>query len=366
MNILITTGIYPPAIGGPATYTHELVSLLRQRGHKVRVVAYADKSAHGDDEVRFVSRGANVLQRYRKATAAIRSWTNWADIVYAHDLVSIGLPSALAIRNTKAKLVVRLGGDFLWEKAFNAGWTDVPLEKYHAQPKSLKEKIYLAVYRYVLRRCSHVIFSTKWQQKMYEKPFGESIARSSVVENAFPAVLKRTNLGNSELLFAGRFIRLKNISALIRAVASVEGAQLRLSGDGPEKNTLRRLIVELDLHDRVHIEPKMSHAELFTYIENAHAVVVPSVSDISPNLAYEAIARGVPVLLPQSCGYKDKLSEQVLFVDTTDQESLVNSIRDLYTETKYEKYLQQITEIETKWGWDDIADAHEKLFTELI
>jgi len=55
-----------------------------------------------------------------------------------------------------------------------------------------------------------------------------------------------------------------------------------------------------------------------------------------------------------------------LFVDTTDQESLVNSIRDLYTETKYEKYLQQITEIETKWGWDDIADAHEKLFTELI
>ena len=40
MRILIATGIYPPDIGGPATYSSLLVRELTARGHFVDVVTY--------------------------------------------------------------------------------------------------------------------------------------------------------------------------------------------------------------------------------------------------------------------------------------------------------------------------------------
>ncbi len=66
----------------------------------------------------------------------MRKLSNWADVVYAHDLVSVGLPCALAkFLKPRTKLVVRLGGDFLWEKAYNNNWTDKPLSSYYQEPK---------------------------------------------------------------------------------------------------------------------------------------------------------------------------------------------------------------------------------------
>lgn len=38
MRILITTGIFPPDIGGPATYVPQIASGLSERGHQVKVL----------------------------------------------------------------------------------------------------------------------------------------------------------------------------------------------------------------------------------------------------------------------------------------------------------------------------------------
>src|SRR3989344_775368 len=42
-KILIATGIFPPDVGGPATYSRALSGELAKRGHSVDVVTYADK-----------------------------------------------------------------------------------------------------------------------------------------------------------------------------------------------------------------------------------------------------------------------------------------------------------------------------------
>jgi len=39
LDVLIVTGIFPPDIGGPATYVPEISSELVKRGHKVTVVS---------------------------------------------------------------------------------------------------------------------------------------------------------------------------------------------------------------------------------------------------------------------------------------------------------------------------------------
>ena len=45
MNILICAGIFPPDVGGPASYGQKLALAMQKRGHQVTVVTYSDKIA---------------------------------------------------------------------------------------------------------------------------------------------------------------------------------------------------------------------------------------------------------------------------------------------------------------------------------
>ncbi len=50
MRIVLATGIYPPATGGPASYTQAISAWLQERGEVTTVICYSDKP--GDDVVR--------------------------------------------------------------------------------------------------------------------------------------------------------------------------------------------------------------------------------------------------------------------------------------------------------------------------
>ncbi|MGB2827238.1 MAG: glycosyltransferase, partial [Dehalococcoidales bacterium] len=43
MKILISTPIFPPEIGGPATYTVEVARRLQEKGHRICIVAFTDE-----------------------------------------------------------------------------------------------------------------------------------------------------------------------------------------------------------------------------------------------------------------------------------------------------------------------------------
>jgi hypothetical protein len=44
MNVLITTGIFPPDIGGPATYVPQIAKGLTERGHRITVLTLTSES----------------------------------------------------------------------------------------------------------------------------------------------------------------------------------------------------------------------------------------------------------------------------------------------------------------------------------
>src|SRR3989338_6868609 len=99
MNIIIATGIFPPDIGGPATYVPLLAQELSKKGHTIMVVTYADTAGVvvGDGyRVEKVSR--NIPKGWRHL------WYFWkivrnsrgVDSIYAQDPVSAGVPAVLA------------------------------------------------------------------------------------------------------------------------------------------------------------------------------------------------------------------------------------------------------------------------------
>jgi hypothetical protein len=79
MKILLATGIYPPEIGGPATYAKLLSDELPKRGIEVDVLPFR--------EVRKYPRGI----RHGIYFLKILSRSRGVDIIFTQDAISTGL-----------------------------------------------------------------------------------------------------------------------------------------------------------------------------------------------------------------------------------------------------------------------------------
>src|SRR5581483_7846403 len=86
MRIFVATGLYPPEPGGPATYTRLLEESLPARGFKVSVLPFR--------RVRWLPPGV----RHAAYFALSVFYALGADIVYAQDAFSVGVPASLAAR----------------------------------------------------------------------------------------------------------------------------------------------------------------------------------------------------------------------------------------------------------------------------
>ena len=104
MKIVIATPLYPPEIGGPATYAKLLEDGLLAKGVEVELVKFS--------EVRHLPKIIRHYVYYRLILKAARS----ADVILALDPVSVGLPAMYAARKARKPFVVKIVGDYAWEQ----------------------------------------------------------------------------------------------------------------------------------------------------------------------------------------------------------------------------------------------------------
>src|SRR3989344_2068717 len=109
-KILITTGIYPPDIGGPATYAKLIADHLH-----ARVLTY-------DYFLR------KVPFPFRQIIFFLKTWRASRDIDLIYALSPLGTGGVAAL--TGKPLVVRVAGDRAWEDAVNAGRTHLLLDDF--------------------------------------------------------------------------------------------------------------------------------------------------------------------------------------------------------------------------------------------
>src|SRR3989344_3373366 len=106
MRLVIATPLYPPEVGGPATYVQELETGLPSRSIDVTVVKFSDvRRWYLPKLVRHYVYYRRVLQEAKNA-----------DLVLALDPVSVGLPAMKAARKAGKPFVVKIVGDYAWEQ----------------------------------------------------------------------------------------------------------------------------------------------------------------------------------------------------------------------------------------------------------
>lgn len=353
MKIVLATGIYPPEIGGPATYVRALAERLTSAGQEVTVVTYGRVESDEGWKVVNVGHVGGPMLRWWRYAKALRKVASDADVVEAFSSVSVGVPLMLA-RIRKPKKVLRLGGDFFWERYTDRGGRKGLKDWYASAPRSK------FIMQKILGSFDHIVFSTEFQKALYRAQY--RLPMHSVIENALPAGIPVPHVAHTpfRLLFMGRFVAFKNLPILLRALSFLPQCALTFVGDGPMAGVLRSLTLELRLSDRVEFFPSQNAATKTRSMADADLLVLPSITELSPNVALEARVLGLPVLLTRATGFGEILTRGMVLRDLRTPEQLAQAIADV--RSRYGEVAQVAALPTAVRGWDSVAKEHLGLF----
>lgn len=298
MKILIATGIFPPQIGGPATYSRLLYDELPKRGIDVEIATFGDYL----DRPKGIRHFLYFLELVRKGTNA--------DLIYALDPVSVGLPALFASQIRGKKFALRIAGDYAWEQGTQRwGVADVldefarAYQKYPWQVRLLKK-----IEKYVADGASRIIVPSKYLRGIVSA-WGVDPAKISVVYNGFhisasrslrPSIRKRLGFSGSVIITAGRLVPWKGIKELIetlpRVIERVPDAKLVIVGDGPQRRELEETVSRLGLAERVTFAGRLSQKELFDYVKAADVFALNTSYEGLSHQILETMALGTPVI----------------------------------------------------------------------
>ena len=119
MNILITVGIFPPDIGGPASFVPKIANHLINMDNEVKIICLADEEnlmlKHELDVLR-IKRSTFLPIRWFKTISLIIKHGRKSDILFVNGL---GVEAAIANLYLRKKIVRKIVGDPVWERFYN-------------------------------------------------------------------------------------------------------------------------------------------------------------------------------------------------------------------------------------------------------
>lgn len=323
MKIVIATPLYPPEIGGPATYAKELNDGFTTVGVDTVLIKFSD--------VRWYPKFFRHMMYFVRVCSAVRG----ADAVLAFDTWSTGVPAVLAAKIHRKKIVVRIGGDFLWESYIERTHKLIKLSEFYKTKRdfSYKESLICAGTRWIVRHADALVFNTAWQKDLWEKVYGFNQEKASVIENAYPIERETPSARGRVFIAAGRSSFLKN-SKMFEKVFS----------------DLKRTFPDIELDNRI-----LSPSEHEERIRNAYAVVIPSVSEVSPNAAVDAIRFGKPFIMTSDTGVRERLVDVGIFVDSLNAEALRTAVGKLLNTEEYVRASARVQAFKFSHSWEEVA-----------
>lgn len=353
-KVIIITPLFPPSVGGPARQAF----LLR---------AFLEKEAIPNTVFSFDQERGSKIQRYFSFFKKILKATRSGDVLVVFDELAIGFVALFVSKIRKVKIIVRLGGDRLWEKAVEEG--AVPAVDL---PTFYKEGFYKSVYRtlrfirnQVIAGAHILVFSSLWYRDVLARAVHVPREKTRLIKNKKEKIINQgeTSEVKYQFIYAGRFTKVKNAETLVRAFHRVHRdiqGDLLLCGSGPEEERIRSYVIQNNLTDRVHIIKPQDTEILNDLIRESAVCVLPSLSDISPNFLLECQALGKPALATEEIGIRDDL-RGVLYSNTQNIKTLADGLLSIHSASYQEKLKEEILASrhendDSKWeeGWRSI------------
>lgn len=306
MRVALVTGIFPPDIGGPATHAADLAAELRRRGHEVTVLTLTDGArSTGAGLVRFPRRWPWPV-RLAAVTAWLVRHRRRYEVVYATGLH----PAAVAgARLARRPVVVKVVGDPAWERATRLGLESSSFEAFQrAAGPSLRSAAMRALRNQVVRRADAVVTPSeylrgvvrRWQRGRGPDPC--VIPNGVALPPGAPAARAASPAGRLRAVVVGRLVDVKRYDVAIEAVANLQGAELVVVGDGPERGGLEALARTRLTDGRIRFAGPLPHDRVLAELAAADVLVSTSSHEGLPHVVLEALAVGTPVVASAAGG----------------------------------------------------------------
>lgn len=325
MRIAMFTNNYKPYIGGVPVSIEHLAEALRGRGHTVYVFA---PSYEGQEDEPFVVRYPSFPMKIAKApvpnvlTGLMQRMVKMLeiDVIHVHHPAIVG-NVALHIRRTLGIPVV-----FTYHTRYEeylhyiAGLSAIErctgvLDRY---------------LRYFCDRCDLLVAPTPGiRSYLYEKDYVTPVeimptgipAESFLPDEKRAAALRERYQKGADYLFCtvSRLAKEKNLEFQLRGLACLKellaerGKRFRhlMIGDGPDRESIRKSLVRLDLAEEVVLVGNVDNREIRNYQAAADAFLFTSKSETQGIVVLEAMAASNPVVAVDATGVRDVVRDGI-------------------------------------------------------
>jgi len=298
MKVVIATPLYPPEIGGPATYAQILAERLPERGIEVEVVKFG--------EVRGAPKLLRHYRYYRKVLRAARK----ADAVLALDPVSTGFPALCAAQRARKPFVVKVVGDYAWEQGRQRFGVNEDLDSFVLTRKvPFAVKILRWAQTHVARKASAIVVPSEYLKKVVAS-WGIAPGEIKVIYNGIvlPAEIAAVKKDPSEFLIvsSGRPVPWKGFDAIKRIAEQEQGWRFFLAHDLPRAEALR-------------------------WVKAADVFVLNSQYEGLAHALIEAMMLGTPVIATNVGGNPELITDGVtgLLIPPRDDEALQTALTNI-------------------------------------
>lgn len=303
MKIAMLCARYLPFSGGTETHVSEVSTRLVRRGHGVTVLTADPNGVLPSNEVR---QGVEIrrLAAYPKG----RDWCfapalfeavaqgDW-DIMHVQGYHTFFAPLGMMA-------AARRGLPFA--VTFHSGGHSSFL-------RSSVRRLQHRMLAPLASKADRLIGVSRFEADLFSRRMGISRDRFAVVPNGarlpVPSAAPAKDEEGPLIVSLGRLERYKGhhraIAAFRHVVDEIPTARLRILGEGPYEEPLRRMAVKLGLEDRIQIGsiPPTERGAMADLLSSASLVVLLSDYEAHPVAVMEALSVGVPVLTTHTSGF---------------------------------------------------------------
>ena len=312
MNILITVGIFPPDIGGPASFVPKISDFLIENGHNVKIICLSEvENIHTEDnlDVIRIKRSNNLLIRWMKTIYQIFKNGRRSDLIFVNGL---GVESAIANLILQKQLIRKIVGDPVWERAYNKKRITESFDDFQINKHSFLIEVQKLLRNWSINS-AEIVITPSDHLKSFVSGIGYSKKILKINNGVNITDINRANESKADinLIIISRLVVQKNINIVIEAMKLLDNKNLKLSiiGEGGEFSKLENTIHDLNLQNQVQLLGKIDNNKISQFLLTADIFIQASDYEGLPHSVLEAINYEVPILSTETGGCKDLLND---------------------------------------------------------
>ncbi|MEA1962814.1 MAG: glycosyltransferase family 4 protein [Patescibacteria group bacterium] len=370
-NILIATGIFPPDIGGPATYVDTLLKELPKRGFDVKVVTYNSQltthnsqltthnsqlATHNSQHppsvipaskfagIYAISRSQNIFLRYFKYFLQIWKLISWADIIYIQDSISSGIPASLACRLRGKKYYLKIVGDYAWEQGRQKYGVKENLDDFQDKKYCWHIALIRFFQKQTAKKAAKIIVPSNYLKSIVLK-WGiieekinvvyNSVRKAEVIEEK-EVLREELGISGDIIISVGRLVPWKGFDILIDIMPELlkinKNFKLYIIGDGPEFGNYELRIKNQELSNSIKLLGSLEQKKLWQYMKSCNLFVLNTGYEGLPHIIIEAMYLGLPVITTGVGGNIEVIrpGENGLLVEYNNKTQIKNAILEIW------------------------------------